>query len=140
LREPFAPTSLEMHFRSFTADGRAYRERTIAGKTYRYFADQGRRLGSVWSDIPGMSANTPLRKEGTGYPTQKPERLLERIIRAASHPGHTVGDLMCGSGTTLVVAARLGRRFVGADMSAIAIETTSRRLEQAGTSYRLAML
>ena len=137
LREPFAATSLEMHFRSHTDDGRAYRERTIGGKTYRYFADQGRMLGSVWSDIPGMNANTPLRKEGTGYPTQKPERLLERIIRAASQPGHTVADLMCGSGTTLVVAARLGRRFVGADSSDVAIATTSRRLQLARVPYRL---
>jgi site-specific DNA-methyltransferase (adenine-specific) len=137
LREPFAATSLEMHFRKRTPDGRLYRERTIGGKTYRYFADRGRKLGSVWSDIPGMNANTPLRKEGTGYPTQKPERLLERIIRAASRPGDTVADLMCGSGTTLVVAARLGRRFVGGDASEIAIQTTSRRLDQSGTAYRL---
>ena len=125
LREPFAATSLEMHFRKRTPDGRLYRERIIAGKTYRYFADRGRKLGSVWSDIPGMNANTPLRKEGTGYPTQKPERLLERIIRAASQPGDTVGDLMCGSGTTLVVAARLGRRFVGSDSSSPAPPTNS---------------
>ena len=137
LREPFAATSLEMHFRSRTADGRAYRDRVIAGKTYRYFADRGRKLGSVWSDIPGMIANTPLRKEGTGYPTQKPEQLLDRIIRAASAPGQTVGDLMCGSGTTLVVAAQLGRRFIGGDESALAIETTRKRLEQRGTAYRV---
>jgi site-specific DNA-methyltransferase (adenine-specific) len=84
-----------------------------------------------------MNANTPLRKEATGYPTQKPERLLERIIRAASRPGDTVADLMCGSGTTLVVAARLGRRFVGGDASELAIATTSRRLELAGVPYRL---
>jgi site-specific DNA-methyltransferase (adenine-specific) len=137
LREPFASTSLEMHFRNRTPDGRLYRERIIAGKTYRYFADRGRKLGSVWNDIPGMNANTPLRKEGTGYPTQKPERLMERVIRAASRPGDTVVDLMCGSGTTLVVAARLGRNFVGGDASDIAVETTSRRLESAGARYRL---
>jgi site-specific DNA-methyltransferase (adenine-specific) len=138
LREPFAATSLQMHFRARTADGRAYRERTIGGKTYRYYADQGRKLGSVWTDIPGMNANTPLRKEGTGYPTQKPEPLLERIVRAASRPGDTVADLMCGSGTTLVVAARLDRRFIGGDASALAVETTSRRLDGAGVTYRLA--
>jgi site-specific DNA-methyltransferase (adenine-specific) len=137
LREPFAATSLDMHFRSRTEDGRAFRERTIGGKTYRYFADQGRKLGSVWTDIPAMVANTPLRKEGTGYPTQKPERLLERIVRAASLPGQRVADLMCGSGTTLVVAARLGRSFVGADASAVAIETTRRRLAQAGVPFQL---
>jgi site-specific DNA-methyltransferase (adenine-specific) len=137
LREPFAATSLEMHFRSRTPDGRLYRERTIGGRTYRYFADEGRRLGSVWTDVPAMVANTPLRKEGTGYPTQKPEKLLERIIRAASRPGQVVADLMCGSGTTLVVAARLGRAFVGSDTSRVALETTKRRLESAGVPFEL---
>ena len=135
LREPFADTSLAMHFTNEDADGRRYRERTIGKKTYRYYADEGRRLGSVWTDIPGMVANTPLRKEGTGYPTQKPERLLERIVRASSRPGATVADLMCGSGTTLVAAARLGRRFVGGDRSEVAIETTRRRLGAEGISF-----
>jgi site-specific DNA-methyltransferase (adenine-specific) len=137
LREPFAKTSLDMHFKLRTAEGRAFRERTIAGKTYRYFADEGRRLGSVWTDIPAMVANTPLRREATGYPTQKPEKLLERIVRAASSPGDVVGDLMCGSGTTLIVAARLGRAFVGADASAVAIRTTARRLEGEGIVFTL---
>jgi len=138
LREPFAQTSLVMHFKSRTRDGRAFRERTIGGKTYRYFADEGRRLGSVWTDISAMVANTPLRKEATGYPTQKPEKLLERIVRAASAPGDVVADLMCGSGTTLVVAARLGRAFIGADASALAIRTTSKRLLREKMAFELA--
>jgi site-specific DNA-methyltransferase (adenine-specific) len=137
LREPFARTSLDMHFKSRTKDGRAFRERTIGGKTYRYFADQGRRLGSVWTDISAMVANTPLRKEATGYPTQKPEKLLERIVRAASDPGNVVADLMCGSGTTLVVAARLGRSFIGADASPLAIRTTTERLAREQVPFRL---
>jgi site-specific DNA-methyltransferase (adenine-specific) len=140
LREPYAATSISMHFRDRDADGRAFRDRTIAGKTYRYYADQGRRLGSLWSDLPAMTANTPLYKEGTGYPTQKPERLLERIVRAASRPGDVVADLMCGSGTTLVAAARLGRTFIGGDMSPLAIETTSARLDRALIPYRSAPL
>jgi site-specific DNA-methyltransferase (adenine-specific) len=128
LREPYAATSLAMHFKHVDENGRRYRERVIAGKAYRYFADAGRRLGSVWSDIPAMNANTPLRSETTGYPTQKPERLLERIIRASTQPDATVADLMCGSGTTLVAAARLERRFVGGDRSPTAIEITRARL------------
>jgi site-specific DNA-methyltransferase (adenine-specific) len=136
LREPFAETSLKMHFTKTDDDGRRYRERTVGGKTYRYYADEGRRLGSVWTDISAMVANTPLRREGTGYPTQKPERLLERIIRAASHEGDTVADLMCGSGTTLAVAADLNRRFVGGDQSPVAIETTRKRLDAAEVPYR----
>jgi site-specific DNA-methyltransferase (adenine-specific) len=140
LREPYAPTSMAMHFRGRTADGRAFRERTIGGKTYRYYADRGRRLGSLWADIPAMTANTPLLKQGTGYPTQKPEKLLERIIRASSRPGDVVADLMCGSGTTLVAAARLGRTFVGADMSPLAVRTASARLERAAIPFRSAVL
>jgi len=135
LREPFAPTSDKMHFHNVDADGRRYRERVVGGKAYRYYADEGRRIGSVWTDIPAMVANTPLRKEATGYPTQKPELLLERILRAATEEGDTVADFMCGSGTTLAVAARLGRRFVGSDASHVAIETTRKRLDAAGVPY-----
>ncbi len=140
LREPFAETSLAMHFTNLDDSGRRYRERTIAGKAYRYYADEGRRLGSVWSDIPGMVANTPLRAEATGYPTQKPEKLLERIVRASSVEGDTVCDPMCGSGTTLTVAARLGRRFIGIDASDVAIETSRARLAGLGIEARLAAL
>jgi site-specific DNA-methyltransferase (adenine-specific) len=135
LREPFADTSLAMHFKSVDDAGRRYRERVIKGKAYRYYADEGRRLGSVWTDISAMVANTPLRSEGTGYPTQKPEKLLERIVRAASHEGHVVADLMCGSGTTAVVAGRLGRTFVAGDRSALAIRISEERIRAAGLAY-----
>ena len=135
LREPFAETSRAMHFRHRDEAGRLYRERHIGGRTYRYYADEGRRLGSVWADLPAMRANTPLRREGTGYPTQKPEPLLERIVRASSREGDTVADFMCGSGTTLVVAARLGRRFVGGDVGELAVATTRARLDAAGVAY-----
>lgn len=128
LREPFAPTSLSMHFKQKDESGRLYRERVLGGKPYRYYADEGRRMGSVWDDIPAMVANTPLVGEGTGYPTQKPERLLDRIVRASSHPGAVVADLMCGSGTTLVAAAKLARRFVGSDQSDVAVDIAAKRL------------
>lgn len=135
LREPFAEKSLKTHFRNIDADGRHYRESTANGKTYRYYADEGRRLGSVWTDVPAMAANSPVCSESTGYPTQKPERLLERIIKASSAPGAVVADLMCGSGTTLVVAAKLGRRFVGSDKSLVAIDTTAKRLAAEGIGF-----
>ena len=128
LREPYAETSLAMHFGNVDQTGRRYRERTIGGTTYRYYADEGRRLGSVWSDCPAMRANTPLVRETTGYPTQKPESLLERIVRAASVPESRVLDPMCGSGTTLAVAARLGRRWVGVDESPVACRIAAQRL------------
>ncbi|MEZ4375051.1 MAG: DNA methyltransferase [Polyangiaceae bacterium] len=128
LREPFAETSQRMHFRQVDADGRRYRERVIGGKAYRYYADVGRRLGSVWTDCPAMNANTPLTQETTGYPTQKPESLLERIIHAASLPDSWVLDPMSGSGTTLAVARRLERRWLGVDRSPVALRIASQRL------------
>lgn len=128
LREPYAETSLRMHFGKVDAAGRNYRERTLGGKTYRYYADAGRQLGSVWSDCPAMRANTPLVRETTGYPTQKPEKLLERIVSAASEPDSRVLDPMCGSGTTLAVAQRLGRAFVGIDKSPVAFRVARERL------------
>jgi site-specific DNA-methyltransferase (adenine-specific) len=131
LREPYADTSLRMHFKDVDADGRRYRERVIAGKAYRYYADEGRRLGSVWADCPAMNANTPLTRETTGYPTQKPEALLERVIRAASHPHSAVLDPMCGSGTTPAVAVRLGRRALGIDQSSVACGIARTRLNAA---------
>lgn len=138
LREPFSETSLRMHFRHQDESGRRYRERSINGKSYRYYADVGRRIGSVWQDCPAMSANTPLTKETTGYPTQKPESLLERIVRAASTPGGNVLDPMCGSGTTVAVAAKLGRGYAGSDLSELACRIARRRVAEALGYHRSA--
>ncbi len=69
-----------------------------------------------------------LHTERTGYPTQKPEALLERILRASSEPGDWVGDFYCGSGTTLRVAQSLGRRWIGADLEPQALQVCQRRL------------
>ena len=69
-----------------------------------------------------------LHSERTGYPTQKPESLLERIIAASSKPGALVADFFCGSGTTPAVAARLGRKFIAADITFRAVHTTRQRL------------
>ncbi len=137
LREPFAPVSLAMHFTRTDADGRRFRERTIAGRTYRYYADEGRAIGSVWADCPSMVANTPLRAECTGYPTQKPLKLLERIVRASTHEGGLVVDPFCGSGTALVAAAKLGRSFAGSDVGRLAIETAAKRLHLHGAEFDL---
>ena len=128
LREPFAETSLRMHFKSVDADGRHYRERTLGGKTYRYYADEGRKMGSVWADCPSMKANTPLNREATGYPTQKPLALLERIIFATTVEGGRVLDPMCGSGTTLAAAVKLNRQATGIDRGDVSIKTVEKRL------------
>ncbi len=138
LRAPFAATSLSMHFTNKDAEGRAFRERTVRGKTYRYYADAGRALGSVWTDCPAMVANTPLRREATGYPTQKPLKLLDRIVRAATSPGDLVVDPFCGSGTTLEAAARAGRAFYGGDVGELAITTAEARLRAAAIPFDVA--
>jgi len=74
-----------------------------------------------------------LHNERTGYPTQKPEALLERVILAASNPGDIVADFFCGSGTTAVVAARLGRRYLAGDITWRAVHTARSRLVAAAS-------
>lgn len=137
LRGSFAKTSLAMHFKNVDEDGRNYRDRKINGKTYRYYADEGRALGSVWSDCPSMIANTPLRKESTGYPTQKPLKLLDRIVRASSNVGGLVVDPFCGSGTTLEAAATIGRRAIGSDIGKQAVSTITKRMQDASIPLTL---
>jgi len=89
--------------------------------------NKGQPLSDWWIDI------TAIRKgftESIGYPTQKPEALLERIIKCASKEGNIVLDPFMGGGTTLAVAERLGRQFIGIDQSAIAVKVTELRLQK----------
>ena len=83
----------------------------------------------VWDDIPHLQQRDP---ERTGYPTQKPRRLLERIIKCASRPGDTVLDVFAGSGTTLDAAHALGRAFIGADSAPQSLEAVKIRLAHTG--------
>ncbi|HEY3592223.1 MAG TPA: site-specific DNA-methyltransferase, partial [Polyangiaceae bacterium] len=87
-------------------------------------ASPGAPLGDVW-DI-GIIA--PVARERTGYPTQKPEALLERVISACTLPGDLVLDPYAGSGTTLTVAAKLGRKAIGIDESPVALRVSEERL------------
>lgn len=84
-------------------------------------------LSSVWGDIMSFQ-QAPTATEKNGYPTQKPEALLQRIILSATNPGDLVFDCFMGSGTTQAVAMKLGRRFIGADINLGAIQTTTKRL------------
>ncbi len=85
--------------------------------------------GKLPTDVWWMTVVPTRGRERTGYPTQKPERLLERIIRASSHPGDLVADFFAGSGTTGVAAARLGRRYLLVDDNAEAVRIARRRLQ-----------
>ena len=82
-------------------------------------------LQDVWTDIVPVQGGAT---ENYNYPTQKPEKLLERIIELGSNPGDIVFDCFMGSGTTQSVAMKLGRRFIGADINLGAVQTTSKRL------------
>ena len=85
-------------------------------------------LDSVWYDIPKSGNDKDVTLHGK-YPTQKPERLLERIIRSCSRKGDLVADFFCGSGTTLAVAKKNERNYLGCDVSADAVELTEKRLK-----------
>ena len=127
LREPYSPTTNVdqiLQRRTRNDAGKSAYERDDDGEPVIGAAKQGVPLGDVW-DIPYLN---PKAKERTGYPTQKPVLLLERIIRLATDPGDIVLDPFCGSGTTLVAAANLGRRAVGIDISAEAVALAQKRI------------
>ena len=130
LRTNFSDSSLKTHFTKKDKDGRFYRERNINNKSYKYFADDGKLVGSVWNDIKSMKANSPIMEEYTSYPTQKPLSLLNRIISASSSEGEIVMDTFCGSGTSLVVAENLDRKWIGIDFGNQAISICKDRLKQ----------
>ncbi|MBP9019706.1 MAG: site-specific DNA-methyltransferase, partial [Bacteroidales bacterium] len=85
----------------------------------------GHRLTDIWTDVTPIGS---VAGERLAFDTQKPEALLKRIILASSNPGDIVADFFCGSGTTLAVAEKLGRRWVGSDLSKFAIQVTRKRL------------
>ena len=102
----------------------------------RYLSDsKGQVPGSIWTDIPPAPARTPYTdytKERVGYPTQKPLALLERIIKASSNPEDLVLDPFCGCGTAADAAASLGRKYLGIDISGIAVRVMEQRLASRG--------
>lgn len=112
-------------------NGRQYRlvygSKNSKGETkyYKYYLDEGKIPEDYWTDINSLQSGVT---ERTNYPTQKPESLLERIIKASSNPGGIVFDCFMGSGTTQAVAMKLGRRFIGADINLGSIQTTTKRL------------
>ena len=105
--------------------GRKYQRNIKGGKEYRYYLDKGVLPNDWWIDIQAIN---PSAKERLGYPTQKPEALLNRIIEASSKPTDIILDPFCGCGTTLAIAKRLGRQFIGIDLSRIACDVVKKRL------------
>ena len=109
-------------------DGKAINARDENGNVM-YKMSYEKRIDDVWR----ISMLQPADKvEPVGYPTQKPDRLIERMILASSKPGDLVFDCFMGSGTTQAVAMKLGRRFIGADINLGAVQTTTKRLLSVG--------
>ena len=108
-----------------TPDGKSVFTIRSNGRIYSYSEDDLLTPADVWTDISHLQQKDP---ERTGYATQKPEKLLERIIRASSNADGLVGDFYCGSGTTLATASRLGRRWIGCDAGDASIKICSQRL------------
>lgn len=110
--------------------GRVLQTKPGAVPQYKRYLDemQGTPVQDVWSDIPPINSQA---KERLGYPTQKPLALLERIINASSNPDDIVLDPFCGCGTAVHAAHKLGRRWIGIDITYLAIGLIRRRMQDA---------
>lgn len=127
LFEPLAASTVATwgeHRQRAVVDATGRRRRSSTGDV----PSPGTPLGDVWE----IGIVAPVARERTGYPTQKPEALLARLLEACTHPDDLVLDPYVGSGTTMAVAMRLGRRVVGVDDSEVALATTRRRLRELG--------
>lgn len=125
-------------------DGRLFRDdvNPTAGGTRIIYLDEleGDIVDSVWDDIPPVN---PQASERVDYPTQKPEALIERIIKASSKEGDLIADFFCGSGTVASVAEQTGRKWIATDLGKFAIHTTrkrminiQRKLQEQGKDFR----
>ncbi|VUT24182.1 MAG: putative methyltransferase [Candidatus Methanolliviera sp. GoM_asphalt] len=131
--KPLSDEYIKKEYKFTDGKGRRYRTaRRQKASKYQverniYYLDEskGVAVGNLWYDISHVVSNAP---EYTAFFTQKPEALLKRIILASSNPGEIVFDAFCGSGTTLAVAEKLGRRWIGCDLSKFAIHVTRKRL------------
>jgi DNA modification methylase len=102
-------------------------------KLKRYLDEaRGIPIQDIWDDIQFLGSFKGKRSESLGYPTQKPEALLERIIKSSSNPGDVVLDPMCGCGTATAVAQKLGRKWVGIDVSPTACKLMVKRMRNLG--------
>ncbi len=108
-------------------EGRVVQTRPGTVPQYKRFLDEmpGVPVQDIWDDINSINSQA---KEAEGYATQKPEALLERIIKSSSHVGDLVADFFCGSGTTAAVAEKLGRKWIATDLGKFGIHTTRKRL------------
>jgi len=127
-REEYGENSgkMDSHYKQ-DEDGNWYRMQKRKGEEpYKVYLSEGKRVGDVW-DISIINASA---KERIGYPTQKPEKLLQRIIEATTNEGDIVLDPFVGGGTTIAVADRLNRKWIGIDQSVMAIKVSDLRMKK----------
>lgn len=131
---PYAREYVQQWFRHTDEQGRQFQTRSRQGRIIRQYLDEspGVPLSTVWPDIRQLYGSAGWfpsnRKEITGYPTQKPLALLERVINLSSRPGDLVLDPFCGCATACVAAERLGRQWIGVDIAPRALELTKLRM------------
>lgn len=121
------------HFTEKDENGE-YRWQYLNGKKYKLYKKEGTRAKDWWDDIPYINS---MAKERVDYSTQKPEALLERIIKASSNEGMVVADFFGGSGVTATVANRLGRKFVHVDIGINSIQVTRDRLWNSNAEFEI---
>lgn len=136
IRLPLTPHKQDKSGKSFGGrmgtdeNGREYVEKWGTGKKklYRYYLEEGKIPEDWWTDINSLQAG---EKERLGYPTQKPLELLERIIKVSSNPGDVVLDPFCGCGTAVHAAQKLDRKWIGIDITHLAVGLIKRRMHAA---------
>ena len=117
----------EEKMRLLDLEGRIYTDSTVP-QLKRYLDEMpGQAVADIWTDVPAINSQA---KERTGYPTQKPLALLQRIIEASSNPGDVVLDPFCGCATALIAAEKMTRRWVGIDISPLAVKLVRTRLKR----------
>ncbi|MDD2283977.1 MAG: DNA methyltransferase [Paludibacter sp.] len=110
----------------FEKQGKIYITSNGKKRLIRYLDEEkGEAVSVIWDDIPEVNS---MAEERVGYATQKPEALLERIIKASSNEGDLIADFFCGSGTTVAVAEKVGRKWITADLGRFSIHTTRKRM------------
>ena len=131
-REPISQERVK-DYKYTDGDGRKYRFGGSDDKTI-YYLDKGKSATDVWTDINIINKSA---KERLDYPTQKPERLLERILSQSTNKNNIVMDFFAGSGTTLSVAEKLDRKWIGCDCGKLSIYTMQKRILTIANSKRL---
>lgn len=125
--QPHKPEYIK-RFKKKDKDGRRYRDDRSGGRIQYLEDTKGRMFSDVWNDVMSFQ-QASTSKEIIGYPTQKPEALIGRIIQSSSNEGDVVADFFCGGGSTPAIAQKLNRKWIASDQSRVAVSITQSRLE-----------